>query len=132
MPMRRRKKIDPAARTLLRSIGAGRVAIGLTAVLATGPALRLLGFREPSAETRALARMAGGRDIALGVLTLAAADRESLRAAALLGAAVDAVDALSFVSPLLRREGIDQAALLGSSTASAATAIGIWAAGRLA
>jgi hypothetical protein len=130
--MRRRKSPDPTARAILRSIGAGRVAIGLAGMLATAPALRLLGFREPAAETRVLARMAGGRDIALGVLTLAAADRESLRAAALLGSAVDAVDALSFGSPLLRREGIDQAALLGSSTASAATAIGIWAAGRLA
>ena len=88
------RKPDPAARQVLQLIGAGRIGIGIVALLATGPALRLLGFREPSAEARVLARMAGGRDLALGVLTLAAAgDRRALRAAALLGAAVDALAA---------------------------------------
>jgi hypothetical protein len=130
--VRRRARIDPTARRVLQAIGVGRVGIGLGAILATGPALRLLGFVEPGPDARALARIAGGRDIALGVLTLAAArDRPALRAAAMLGVAVDAVDAISFGIPLVRREGVDQAALLGASSAAAATATGVWATGRL-
>ena len=131
--MRRPARIDPTARRVLQAIGAGRIAIGLGAIFATRPALRWLGFAEPGPDARALARMAGGRDIALGVLTLAAAgDRGALRAAAMLGVAVDGVDAFSFAIPLAGRDGIDRAALLGSVTASGATATGAWATWRLA
>ena len=45
----------------------------------------------------ALGRIAGGRDIALGLLALAARDdSKALRIAALAGAAVDAADAVTF------------------------------------
>jgi len=108
-----------------------RIAIGAAALLATGPALRGLGFGA-RAETKALARMAGARDVALGALTLAAADhRDRLRLASLACAAVDAADAASFAAGLARREGIDRAAALGVPSAAAATGAGLWIASRL-
>src|ERR1700709_780400 len=91
-----RRRSDPLARQAVLGIAAGRIAIGARAMFATGPAL---------------GRSAGGRDIALGLLALAARDdRKALRAAALAGAAVDAADAVSFGiaarDPLARPAGI--------------------------
>src|ERR1700709_115441 len=92
-----RRRSDPLARQAVLGIAAGRIAIGVGAMFVTGPALRALGFAEIDAAGTALGRIAGGRDIALGLLALAARDdRKALRAAALAGAAVDAADAVSF------------------------------------
>lgn len=113
------------------AIAAGRVAIGVGALLATGPALRLLGFREPDTAGRALARIAGGRDVALGLLTIAARDDvAALRVAALAAAAVDAGDAVSFGlaarDPEARRAGLG-----GLLSGGAAALTGAWAWRRL-
>lgn len=113
------------------AIAAGRIAIGVGAVFATGPALKLLGFAETDTAGTALARIAGGRDIALGLLALAARDdRKALRIAALAGAAVDASDAVTFGvaarDPLARRAGIG-----GVVSGSAAAVAGTWAWRRL-
>ena len=79
------------------AIAAGRLGIGVGALLATGPALKALGFAETDAAGRSLGRFAGSRDIALGPSTLAARDdRRALRTTALLAAAVDAADAVTF------------------------------------
>ena len=87
---------EETARKAVIAIAAGRIAIGGGALLATRPALRALGFPGTDASGRALARLAGGRDLALGVLTLAACENAAaLRAMTLAGAAVDAVDALT-------------------------------------
>jgi len=126
-----RRRSDPLARQAVLGIAAGRIAIGVGAMFVTGPALRALGFAEIDAAGTALGRIAGGRDIALGLLALAARDdRKALRAAALAGAAVDAADAVSFGiaarDPLARRAGIG-----GVVSGSAAAITGAWAWRRL-
>jgi hypothetical protein len=87
---------DPLARTLVLGVACGRVAIGLGAFFATRRALAALGFSEPSGAAVALARLAGGRDIALGLHALAVRDDPAaLKQAAAIGAAVDAGDAIA-------------------------------------
>lgn len=129
--MFRRAKIDPKARQVALQIGGSRVAIGLGALFATRPALRLLGFGEPEATGVALARLAGGRDIALGALTLAARDdAQRLRTMLLVSSACDLADAaglgLSARHPETRRAGIG-----GIASGGAAATAGLWAWRRL-
>jgi hypothetical protein len=116
---------------MVLAIAGGRIAIGVGALLVTRPALKLLGFAETDAAGLALGRIAGGRDIALGLLALAARDdHKALRIAALAGAAVDASDAVTFGvaarDPLARRAGIG-----GVVSGSAAAIAGAWAWRRL-
>jgi hypothetical protein len=129
--MSRTSKVDPLARQVVLGIAAGRVAVGVGALLATGPALRALGFAETDAAGRALARLAGGRDIAIGLLTLAARDdAKALRLAALLAAAVDATDAVCF-GVAARDRRARRAGLGGAASGSAAALTGAWAWRRL-
>jgi hypothetical protein len=129
--MRRRRKPDPLARTALLGIAGGRIAIGVGALLATRPALKVLGFEASDTSARALARIAGGRDIALGLLTLAARDdRERLRETAALGAAVDLADAICF-GIAGRDPAAGRAAVEGILTGGGATVVGAWAVRRL-
>jgi hypothetical protein len=127
----RRRQIDPHARRLVLAIAGGRIAIGAGALLATRPALKALGFAEPDTAGQALGRITGGRDIALGLLTLAARDDAgALRTAALTAAAVDATDAISFGlaarDPAARRAGLG-----GVVSGSVAAVAGAWAWRRL-
>ena len=65
--------------------------------MAPEPALRALGFSKVTAATVAISRVAGVRDLVLGVATLARLrDRGDLRAATLANAAADAGDTLAF------------------------------------
>jgi hypothetical protein len=126
-----RRHSDPRARQTVLAIAGARIAIGVGALLVTRPALKLLGFAETDAVGLALGRIAGGRDIALGLLALAARDdRKALRIAALAGAAVDASDAVTFGvaarDPVARRAGIG-----GVLSGSAAAITGAWAWRRL-
>jgi hypothetical protein len=89
--------MNPAARREAVAIGAGRLLLGAAILAATRPALRGLGFPEPSDATVALARLAGGRDVALGLHALSVAgDRRRLREAVAIGALVDVGDAIAF------------------------------------
>lgn len=129
--MLRRARIDPLARDAVLAIAAGRIAIGVGALLGTRPALRALGFAEVDAAGLALGRLAGGRDIALGLLTLTARDdATALRTAALAAAAVDATDAICFGfaarDPVARRAGLG-----GVASGGAAAIAGLWAWQRL-
>ncbi|HET7589849.1 MAG TPA: DUF4267 domain-containing protein [Solirubrobacterales bacterium] len=113
-------------------LGGSRVAIGVGAMVATRPALRTLGFGEPEATGMALARLAGGRDIALGALTLAARDDvRKLRTLLLVSSTCDLADAvglgISARHPETRRAGIG-----GILSGGAAAIAGLWAARRLA
>ena len=126
-----RRRIDPKARQVALQLGGSRVAIGAGALFATRSALRLLGFGEPEATGTALARLAGGRDIALGALTLAARDdAPKLRTLLLVSSACDLADAvglgLSARHPETRRAGIG-----GIVSGGAAAIAGLWAARRL-
>jgi len=129
--MFRRRRMDPKARQVALQIGGSRVMIGVGALFATRPALRLLGFGEPEATGTAVARLAGGRDIALGALTLAARDdAERLRTMLLVSSACDVADAiglgLSAEHPETRRAGIG-----GILSGTAAAVAGFWAWRRL-
>jgi hypothetical protein len=130
--MLKRRESDPVARNALLAIAAGRVALGAGALLATRPALRALGFRDADPSSQALAKMTGGRDIALGLLPLLARDDPvMLRTAGAAAAAVDVVDAVS-MGLAARRGEIGAAGFTGALSGAAAAAAGIWAAGRLA
>ncbi|HVX33568.1 MAG TPA: DUF4267 domain-containing protein [Solirubrobacterales bacterium] len=129
--MRRRRKPDPLARAALLGIAGGRIAVGLGAVLATRPALRILGFDASDTSARALTRIAGGRDIAIGLLTLAARDdRARLRETAAVAAAVDLGDAISF-GIAGRDPAAGRAAVQGILSGAVASAVGAWAVRRL-
>jgi Domain of unknown function (DUF4267) len=130
-PMFRHIRMDPKARQVALQIGGSRVAIGAGALLATRPALRLLGFGDPEATGVALAKLAGGRDIALGLLTLAARDdAQKLRTLLLVSSACDLADAVGLGAaaryPETRRAGIG-----GVVSGSAAAIAGFWAWRRL-
>jgi hypothetical protein len=123
--------MDPRARRVALQIGGSRIAIGAGALLATRPALKLLGFGEPEATGLALARLAGGRDIALGALTVAARDdAQRLRTLLLVSSACDIADAVGLGAsarhPETRRAGIG-----GIVSGAAAAIAGLWARRRL-
>ena len=123
---------DPLARHAAIAIAVVRVGIGIGALAFTRPALRSLGFADPNGTSVALARLAGGRDIALGVHgSIVRDDQARLRESALLAAAVDAGDAGAFAAALVWRDGIDRTALLNLPIAASAAALGAWVAARL-
>ena len=129
--MRRRVRMDPKARRLALAIGAGRVAMGLGILLATRPALQRMGFGASDASGQALAKLGGGRDVALGAMTLAARDdRQALRTAILVSGACDAADAISLGLSAHRPE-TRQAGIGGVIAGSGAAAACVWAARRL-
>ena len=88
-------------RVALRWYGAVRVAIGLVLLADPGRSLRgLVGPAIDQAPVRVLGRIAGGRDVVVGVATLAAANDESdeaVRRWATYGAACDAIDLVAFL-----------------------------------
>ena len=129
--MFRRAKIDHKARQVALEIGASRVAMGVGIFFATRPAVRWLGFGEPGPTGQALAKLGGGRDIAIGALTLAARnDRQALRTALLISSACDLTDAIalgvSARQPETRKAGIG-----GVFSGGIAAAGGLWAYRRL-
>ena len=132
MPTAGASSIDRRARAGGLAIAAGRLGIGVGALGFTRRALAALGFEAPNGAAVALARMAGIRDIALGLHALAARnDLAALREASAIGVAVDAVDAFAFGAALVRREGIDRAAIVSFPTAALAVVAGAWVRGRL-
>ena len=122
---------DPLIRVVAAASGLGRIAIGVGLAAAPRFALRTLGFADPSATTIAVSRLAGGRDIVIGALTIAALDDPPrLRSANLASAAVDAGDTLTFAASLSEPE-TRKAALRGLGAAVPATLAGLWLARRL-
>ena len=129
---RRPPRIDPLARQAVLGMAGCRVAIGAASFLATGPALRAAGLGEANATARAVGKVAGGRDLALGLLTFAAReDRQMLRTVTLAAALLDAADAAAFsfaaAEPETRTGGA-----LGVLAGGAAALLGFWAYRRLA
>ena len=113
-------------RAAAKAMGAGRIALGLSYVLAPGLALRAWPGTRPSTaddgrQLRHLARSTGGRDIALGAGVLLALSHDApvrgwLEAASL----ADAVDALAIILAfphLPRRKAV---LMLGAALGAAA------------
>jgi hypothetical protein len=105
-------------------MGAGRIAFGAAMVLAPGVFLRVARTPADQVNTsgRLLTRMTGMRDVVLGVHVLRQLDdRDSLRNAALLNAAVDGGDAL-WLAASAREEGFFVAGASGLPVAASACA----------
>jgi hypothetical protein len=129
---RRRAKMDPKARQVALQIGASRVAMGVGIFFATRPALRALRFGDTDATGEALAKLGGGRDIALGALTLAARDDPgALRTTILISSACDVADAIA-LGASARHPEMRGAGLGGVFSGSTAALAGLWAWRRLA
>lgn len=131
MLLRRPPQIDPLARQAVLEMAGCRVAIGAASFLATGPSLRAAGLGEANATARAVGKVAGGRDLALGLLTIAARDdRRMLATVALAAALCDAADAAAFsfaaAEPETRTGGA-----LGVLAGGGAALLGFWAFRRL-
>lgn len=96
------------------AMGAMRIALGLAPLFFPGPASRLLGFpkEHDTATARLMGRLFGVRDVGLGLLAFyGAAHPELLDIMCLFQAAMDGGDLLSIAVPLVRRQGIDRAAI---------------------
>lgn len=129
--MLRRSRIDPLGRQAALGIAAGRVALGAGALLATDPALKALGFSEVGPTARTLARLVGSRDVAVGLLTLAARDDlRALRIATAVSAAIDAADAVT-LGLAGRNPEAGRAGVVGAASGGAAALAGLWAWRRL-
>ena len=126
-----RRKTDPLGRRLALTLGASRVALGVGGLFATRPTLKALGFSQTDGAGRALAKLAGGRDLGLGLLTLASRDdAAALRTITLAAAVLDGADAFSL--GLAARDGDTRRAGLGGVASGGAAAIaGLWAWRRL-
>jgi hypothetical protein len=129
--MFRKRRMDPKARRVALQIGGSRVALGTAIFLATRPVLRAMRFPEPGPSGVALAKLGGGRDLAIGALTLVSlGDPERLRTVLLASNLCDLADAAAFAfaapDPQMRLPGIS--GVLSGTTAAAA---GFWAWHRL-
>jgi hypothetical protein len=129
--MHGRRSSYPRARRVGIGLSAARVGLGVGTLLATRPALRALGFKNAGEGGEALARLAGGRDLALGALALASRnDPATFRSLILAAAALDAADAftlgLSIPNPETRPAGIG-----GLVSGAGAALAGLWAWRRL-
>ena len=116
--------VDPLARRAALSLGAARTGLGVGALFVTGPTLKALLFGETDAVGRALAKLAGGRDLALGLATLAAhEDPAALRRLTLAATVLDAADAVS-LSMAARQPGSRLGAIGGVLSAGGAALAG--------
>ena len=109
------------------AMGLARIALGLAPFVAAGPSSRLLGFprSHDTATARLMGRFFGVRDIGLGVLVFYALKHPEVAPFIFLfNAAMDLGDLVAIAIPLVKRQGIDRAAL--ASAAFAATGMLGW------
>lgn len=124
--LRRRSRPDARERLIAVTLASGRAAIGVSFWLAPNLAARSLGFERLDDAAKAIARIAGTRDLVLAGWAFGALDdRARLRRASIAVAAADAADALAFALLLRSSEG-SRAAVRGLAGAVPATALGWW------
>jgi hypothetical protein len=124
-------KMDRRGRQVALQIGVSRMMVGFGALFFTRPALRALGFGEAEQTGMALAKLAGGRDLALGTLTVAAHDdRAMLRTLVFVSSVLDAGDAVA-LGASARHPATRNAGLGGFLSGGAAALAGFWAWRRL-
>lgn len=119
--------VEGAAIAFALGLGAARVLGGLVEALFPRLFLRVVGHRGSATDGAAVGfRMKGGRDLAIGLATLAAAtngDREGVANMTALGVVVDAVDGLAVSRDRgrsLRRPVSPHGATLGYAVAAGA------------
>jgi hypothetical protein len=121
---------DSLGRASALAIAAGRIGIGVAALTATRPTLRFLGLGTAEG-TVVITRLAGIRDVALGLHAIAARDdAEALGLAVKVAALADAGDAAAFAA-LARTRGLDRTVLMNTPPALYAALAGVWIAARL-
>jgi hypothetical protein len=131
-PSTRAQRGSPDVLLLAAALAAGRLAIGAGLMLVPGRTLEALGFDGPSETTVAVARLAGVRDVVLGVVeALAIGDRDRLRRSSLACAAADAGDVAVFASALTGESAVRRAGMRGAAAAAPAALAGLWVAWRL-
>jgi hypothetical protein len=127
----RERRVDPKARRVAMQIGGSRVALGAAIFFATRPALRAMRFPEPGPTGVALAKLGGGRDIAIGALTLGArSDAKRLRTVMLVSNLCDLADATAFAFGA-RHPQMRLAGTTGALSGAVAATAGFWAWRRL-
>lgn len=113
-----------------------RTLIGAGLIAAPGPMLSMWGYprnESRSPTVRALLRTAGGRDLVLGLATLAARqDDQAMRRMALVSAAIDSGDTLLSAALLVASPGARKPASAWVSVGVPFTAVGWWVAHGLA
>ena len=121
MLSRRRR---PSARTTSIALGAGRTALGGTFLAAPAFSVRVLGLDSATTgRVTWLARMAAGRDVAIGLGTLVSAARgRDCAGWVAAGAAADAVDAVVIAQAVRERRlgGLGASGLVAGAAAAAA------------
>jgi len=123
--------MDSTARQVALGIGASRLAMGLGIFFATQPALRALRFGSTDAQGEAMAKLGGGRDIAIGVMTLAARNNPAaLRTTILISSVCDAADAIA-LGVSARQPETRAAGIGGILSGGAAAVAGLWSWRRL-
>jgi len=103
--------------TVIAAMGLGRIALGLAPFVAAGPASRLLGFpaSQDNPTARLMSRLFGVRDIGLGVLAFYAIKHpEAAPFLFLFNAFMDLGDFASAAIPIVKRQGIDRAAMMSA------------------
>src|SRR5512140_447813 len=101
-------------RLTVSGMGLARIALGLAPFVAAGPSARLVGFpaSHDTATARLMGRFFGVRDIGLGVLAFyAIAHPETAPFIFLFNAFMDLGDLFAISIPLVKRQGIDRAAM---------------------
>jgi hypothetical protein len=103
--------------TVIAAMGLGRIALGLAPFVAAGPASRLLGFpvSQDNPTARLMGRLFGVRDIGLGVLAFYAIKHpETAPFLFLFNAFMDLGDLAATAIPIVKRQGIDRAAMMSA------------------
>jgi hypothetical protein len=121
----------PPGRRVALALCAGRLGLGVGALFFTGPTLKAMLFGETDAVGRSLAKLAGGRDLVLGLMTLAARDDAATpRRLTAVATGLDAADAVS-LGLAARDRDKRTAKLAGAVSGGGAALAGAWAARRL-
>ena len=121
-----------AARQIAGLMACARIGIGVSVWAFPRASMAALGFDPDNPQVMALARLAGTRDLARGAGAAATLGDPGAAATMLrANAAVDAGDALAFGIALVRRRGMNRAALGGVVMAAGATVLGLALASRM-
>jgi hypothetical protein len=105
----------------ISGMGLGRIALGIAPFIAAGSSARMLGFpaSHDNPTARLMGRFFGVRDIGLGILALYGVRHpEALGFIMLFQAAMDLGDLFAISIPLIKRQGIDRAAVASASFAT--------------